>query len=209
MRMYTIFTESHRKMLYKYFIPSLIPSEYLLTIKQFHQQGNGTFTSPEFRKIMIHKMEVCIEAIKEAHGQHFVFSDCDIQFFGRTKEILLDTIANCDMAAQKNDDQEICAGFFICKASDKMRDIFSKCIEDLNQGTHNDQVALNRYKHMFTWKFLNARQFWCPRYHWKPGKRLNVPEDILVHHANWTVGIGNKIKMLATVKEKRGFISFP
>jgi hypothetical protein len=29
-----------------------------------------------------------------------------------------------------------------------------------------------------------------------------VPKDIIIHHANWTVGIDNKIKLLDIVKKK-------
>lgn len=36
---------------------------------------------------------------------------------------------------------------------------------------------------------------------WRPGMSLSVPDPIVLHHANWTVGIGNKIAQLKYVKK--------
>lgn len=36
---------------------------------------------------------------------------------------------------------------------------------------------------------------------WKPNDHLTIPDDIILHHANWTVGIENKIEQLNYVKQ--------
>jgi hypothetical protein len=36
---------------------------------------------------------------------------------------------------------------------------------------------------------------------WEPGLPLTVPENIFVHHANWTVGVSNKIAQLSYVRK--------
>ena len=218
MRMYTMFTESHRQMMYDYFLPSLIPNEYLLTVKQFPQIGSGTFMTPGFAETVTHTFNILLDAIDENYGGYFVFSDCDIQFFGPTKAILLEAIDDCDLAAQKDSGSTLCTGFFICRANDTMKEVFKKCIElmERSKGRRygdqdavnecrgifqgNDQDAVNNHNSLFRWKLLDAKQFWCPRRIWKPGHGLNVPRNILMHHANWTMGVPNKIAMLQYVK---------
>ena len=36
---------------------------------------------------------------------------------------------------------------------------------------------------------------------WRPGKKLPVPQDIVLHHANWTSGKEHKVKQLEYVKQ--------
>ena len=34
------------------------------------------------------------------------------------------------------------------------------------------------------------------------GEDFNIPENIVSHHANWVIGIDNKIKIMDIVREK-------
>lgn len=36
---------------------------------------------------------------------------------------------------------------------------------------------------------------------WKPNEHLMIPDDIILHHANWTIGIKNKIEQLNYVRK--------
>lgn len=36
---------------------------------------------------------------------------------------------------------------------------------------------------------------------WEPGVKLNIPNKIVLHHANWTIGVENKIKQLEHVRK--------
>ena len=36
---------------------------------------------------------------------------------------------------------------------------------------------------------------------WKPNDLLTIPDDIILHHANWTIGIENKIEQLNYVRK--------
>jgi hypothetical protein len=36
---------------------------------------------------------------------------------------------------------------------------------------------------------------------WHPGMEISVPENIIMHHANWTVGVENKMALLKHVRE--------
>jgi len=74
----------------------------------------------------------------------------------------------------------------------------------------NDQLLLldlikfsNPYN--VKWCFLPEDKFIGGGTHanmiWEPGKRLLVPQDVRVHHANSTIGVNNKVAQLEYVKE--------
>lgn len=48
---------------------------------------------------------------------------------------------------------------------------------------------------------------------WEPGASLKVPKNIVLHHANWTVGLENKIAQLELVRgivtNRDGYLSHP
>lgn len=54
------------------------------------------------------------------------------------------------------------------------------------------------------WNYLPV-EFYCPGIEtgllWNPGMALDVPRNIVMHHANWTLGVENKVAQLACVKE--------
>lgn len=37
---------------------------------------------------------------------------------------------------------------------------------------------------------------------WKPGDDLKIPSEIIIHHANWTYGLEDKINQLQFVRSK-------
>lgn len=42
---------------------------------------------------------------------------------------------------------------------------------------------------------------------WKPGDDLIIPDNIILHHANWTIGIENKLEQLKYVKDAVAMLS--
>ena len=50
------------------------------------------------------------------------------------------------------------------------------------------------------WDYL-PKEFYLPGKMWNPGDDLDIPKDIVMHHANWTIGIENKIAQLEYVKD--------
>ena len=42
--------------------------------------------------------------------------------------------------------------------------------------------------------------------HWKPYMTVNPPTNLLMHHANWTVGVANKLRLLEAVRNDHAVI---
>jgi hypothetical protein len=77
---------------------------------------------------------------------------------------------------------------------EKMRDNYNK----------EDQTSLNNNIHLVNYKFLSRKFFTIGQLIggvWDE-QDFNLPKNILTHHANWVVGIDNKIKLLDIVRKK-------
>ena len=49
---------------------------------------------------------------------------------------------------------------------------------------------------------LPKNEIWNPRTKYTELSELVIPDNMLVHHANWTHGLDNKIKQLAYVRDR-------
>jgi hypothetical protein len=178
----------------------------LVTVKQFRQLSKtGDYMTAGYPETTRDKVSMFIDAIdvaqKEGDG-YFVAADCDVQFFGRTKELLLEAIEDYDIAAQVTHyaRDAPCTGFFICRASDKMRRFFEAVMPRID-AKHHDQHIVIDMQALIRVKLL-GNQFWSNCRRWRPGQPLNVPDDIVIHHANFTMGVADKLAQLRLVKEK-------
>ena len=200
MKIYTAYSDSHKGMFEQFFLPT-VPKEFDLKIEVFPQEcPSGTFYEKGWGTTCRRKIDLFVRACEENMGTHFVFADADLQFFGNCKDVLLEELGEKDFACQ-NDVICACSGFFIAKGNQKVLDMFHR------MGTHyeaEDQTSLNRNLHMVDWKMLSHRFFTIAMVtgnRWY-GQDVEIPKDILVHHANWTTGVDNKIKLLEFVKAK-------
>lgn len=183
-----------------------------------------------FNQTMIAKVRLMIDAIHENWGQVFIYSDVDIQFFGLTEPLIDDAMQDLDVAAQRDAHPKIsaaknpqfsghlCAGFLACRANDQTLALWENILAyGLEHPDQHDQQALNVLLNGLTsrrmpnrygvrWGFL-PDAFFGPGPQltgiWQPGMRLSLPRPVVMHHANWTFGVDNKIAQLAAVRECR------
>ena len=200
MNLYSIFTPSHRHMYENYFLTS-IPDEFKLHIKEIPQEcPTGSFYEEGWDKTCFRKVELFEEICKENFGETFIFSDVDIQFFGKIKDVMIDELGDLDIACQ-DDITTYSSGFFICRCNDRTLKMFQNMKEFYNK---EDQTSLNDQIHICNHKFLSRRFFTFGHVVPRPwnGEDFHIPDDILIHHANWVVGIEDKIRILDLVKDK-------
>jgi len=150
------------------------------------------------------KIKIIRRALEETDC--FIWSDCDVLFFGpMTKHLLLE-LGDYDIACQYDSRGMYCAGFFICRSSNSTKNLFRDIYEimEKDHDTHDDdQDILNKLIANSNGKFLSDR-FWTVGLYLEnngysmpwANQTIEIPKDILVFHANWTIGIENKIKLL-------------
>lgn len=228
--MITFYTPSHEVLYKNYFLPSFYKSgldkHFRLDVHEFEQESvEASYMSSGWNSTMMRKVDLILDTIDKNWGKVFVYADIDIQFFRlfAPKEYLKDG----DIVFQRNYSQEyedlckikqlrrsgqwFCAGFFIARANEAVRRLWNEVRSDMkNNPKLDDQGPLNC-------QLLNRRElsyigldsiFFNPALsqgagepiRWVPKQVLSIPSNIILHHANWTVGIENKIKQLDYIK---------
>jgi hypothetical protein len=208
-KLYSYFTPSHKILKEKYFLPSII-DDYEVIIREHKEQvcPAGKFYSKNWSKAVALKADLIIDAIKENWGDFFIYSDIDVQFIRPTKDYIITHIKNVDCLGQQArpgfslKNKSICTGFLVIKANTKNLNLWKHIKKSLlHNNANGDQYYFNKLfkQHNVICKRLPI-SFYNPGKKWNPDNHLNIPKDIKIHHANWTIGVKNKIKQLEYVK---------
>ena len=217
-KLYSIYTPSHRKLAEDWFFPS-IPDEYeqCVEIVDINSQekgmtkDQGEFLERDWMLAISKKVELILRAIEENWGHWFVFSDIDVQFFGNTLSIIKPLIEENDIVLQKENPEGLfCTGFFACKGNELTRALWCKVLNLVSyEDRRHDQRAFNvilRKQLLSTLPsvgylpecFMGGGTFSGRT--WQPGDDLEVSRNVVVHHANFCVGIEAKIQQLNLVR---------
>lgn len=207
MRLYACYTQSHFDLLTKHFVPSLPQELYnFKTIRELAQRSDtGEFASGGFQATCLDKVDFIIEALT-VETEPFLFSDVDVRFYGPVVADLLECLGNADMAFQWDGPSgRECSGFMVIRPSKQTRFFWQAARARMINAREMDQDAvhwtMSTYPSACTTVILPERYWTYGRNdkHWEPGTPVNPPADLLVHHANWTMGVENKLRLLEAV----------
>jgi hypothetical protein len=204
MRIYACYTPSHFDMYSAHFGSSL-PKDLEPCVKAIGQQSKtGAFGSPGFQETCCEKVEQWISAVKE-NTSPFVVSDVDVHFYGPVSADLVNCLGDADIAFQQDGPAGNCTGFFVVRPSLLMQRFFESVLARMRANNELDQDAVRN--ELANWPTIKAiplpARYWSigsTGIHWVPGMPVAPPKDLLVHHANWTTGVENKLVFLDLVK---------
>lgn len=211
----SFYTPSHKVLYTDYFIKSFnefdLADNFNLIVEQFKQESSSaSYMSDGWNTTMMRKVELILSTIEKNPEKIFIYADIDIQFFNsfNPEEFL----GKNDIVIQQNriDQRYACAGFFIARANSKTKNLWQQVLNRmLSNPNLDDQVPLNlilnENKNNIIWDLLPI-EFFNPALTngpqvWIPTQQLILPKAIILHHANWTIGLNNKIKQLNLVRE--------
>lgn len=210
MKIITFYSDSHYNIYNDYFLPSYknyLSQNKLITKKINQISPTGEYESEGFDNVMVEKINFIIENIDINEKTELVYADCDVQFFKNFSVEMGDN----DILFQ-DDFNAYCAGFFIAKQTQKVLDFFvdvkEKFIKEKNGKIHDQNIInmmFNEGYNKIKKDFLPNDNFWTVAFstqgqQWY-GQDIEVPKNIVMHHANFTVGIQNKINLLNLVKQ--------
>jgi hypothetical protein len=219
MRLYSLYTPSHAVLKERFFVPS-IPKDFDLRLYHFNNPGAGMIHDESFCRAIIRKVEIILKGIEENWNGIFAWCDVDTQFFGSCLEIMLKCVENHDIAFQiDGPGPALCDGLFVCRANEKTRWLWTETLKFVRtrESRGDDQLCVrellaipDRLRVGFLPPtFMGGGTFTGKL--WRPGDPLLVPAGIVLHHANFTCGVRNKIAQCELVRQKiaaRDFISY-
>lgn len=207
----TFFSESH-KAFYKHFMNTFPYEENVdLIIRYLPQECSGSYNQDNWNLTMKKKVGFIVEYLNTlSEDEYLVHSDVDVVFYKPFKDSLTSLLQKEDVDILfQNDGCALCMGFFTCKKTDELVSLM-KYIYDNLTSFENDQVALNSLIGRTKIKFgvlpdtyysfgsCNGHKRWTP----ETPEDFFVPKDIIIHHANWTTGVENKLKLIEAVRKK-------
>lgn len=225
MKLFACHTPSHLPLLKDHFLPSVEPEfgraildhrntpkidqpeEFNVRVRELSAQDECDFGTSGFRQACVDKVHFLREVL--AHEtEPFVFSDVDVRFYGPVVDDLLKCLGDADMACQWDGPYGgECTGFMVIRPNDRTRALWTMVQDCMHKTGLMDQDALHsvlisHLRHDVAVEILPERYWTFGRndQHWQPGMPVNPPADMLVHHANWTVGVPNKLRLLDAVK---------
>ena len=164
-KIYAFYTPSHRILVDDWFLPSINNDQFEVVLECHDQEcETGNYMRDGWLKTMVHKVDVIIRGIQENQGSFFIHSDVDVQFFGLTKDDIIEHMKKFDFAIQQNDPKGAgCAGFFACRANARTLNLWREVKKYMLKTNDHDQNALNHLlrenKLGISWKLLPVEYF--------------------------------------------------
>lgn len=219
MNIYTFSSDSHNILLDKYYLPSL-PSCLNPIVLKIPQFGSGHFDDDKnFYLSMKEKVKLIIYSLRNEKNI-FIYSDCDLSFNKKANpaDFILKQIGEADIIAQR-DWGGVCGGFMTFKPNETnisfmMSVLDYMCLEkNKNRVQFHDQIAFNELlfaknnlkkpkillvdinQGFGNYNHINPGKFWEKNETCMEDNKEKIKNTFL-WHANFTVGIENKILML-------------
>jgi hypothetical protein len=208
MKLFTCLTPSHTSLFERHFEPSVALSGLgLQPPRLLPERAESAYDTPGFRRSCELKIDYLLEALS-TETEPFVFSDVDVCFYGSVVEDLLE-LADPDFGRQgvlfqSDGPERACSGFMLWHPSSSTRDLVGSVRKVMTDQELMDQDAFHhvmRERKMHP--ALLPERYWTVGrmgQRWLPGMTVRPPKNLLMHHANWTVGVENKLRLLAAVK---------
>ena len=215
MKIYTAYSESHKRFLPWFNTIHDVDPDVSVSHFELEQQcPTGEFKNQGWNQVTGKKLQRMVEIFDEdSNDDCFIFSDIDVQFFSSVSKLAKKALTNHDIVFQNDYYGAECTGFFYCKKNAKTKVMFEKALEIVNTygdkntpGPGGDQEAIQSALKIcgssITRAFLPPQFFTFGMFydHWKGQEVFPIPKGIVMHHANWVIGIENKIKLLQAVK---------
>lgn len=209
-----VYSPSHEEMYREWFLLTM-QDDFEVEFRKTDQLCSlARFMSVGWVRAVSTKIEFLLEVLHSTtEDEWIIFSDVDIQWFGKAGDQLKDlTRANGssrDMLFQEDAFGEFCTGFFVCRANERTRRFWESSLRLMRDKISGDQRVANHLLRSGSCEVTAGylpRTFWGPgqgrgeRRFWTPESSLEVPDGIILHHANWAAGVENKVRQLQYIR---------
>lgn len=212
--LYTMYSDSHEE-LYRNWLARTITPDFVLHAERLPFLGSEVYRSDAWRHAIEAKVAYIIAVIHSEAGRMFVFADADVQFFREFANAAETLLGIDDIVCQAESPAgTFCTGLFLCRASSGVeqlwQDVALRLRRKSSSGAHdqdlfNDIVRSRQTRLRCGYlppTFLGGGTLTGRR--WMPGDFLPIPRGLVAHHANFTVGVRNKIAQLEYVRRSVG-----
>ena len=213
MRLFALYTRSHEPLFTSWFQPTIWPGADL-QVDRIETLPGGLYRSEQWSAVIRRKLELIVSAMISHSGQLIIYSDVDVQFFCDPTAVLLNHLQGADIVFQQESPfGNICTGFFAARCTPMIarfwRDV-ARLVQRSN-GEMHDQDAVNELlsqpRHqklsvaLLPMTFLGGGT--QSGREWQVGRsKLDIPQNLVMHHANFAKGMVAKVDQLTWVRNE-------
>ena len=202
----TGYSSTHEEMFQRHFEPSFneqgLAERFNLEIRSV--PPSGEFGSTAFNSMGRSAMQMILEFIQGRVGQVVVITGCDMRFYAPIANEIFEEIPKADFVSIWDFNQPVCGDFMGFVVSPKIFELYELMVES-DKDFPNQQYTLNWAVMTLGLKArILPRTYWTIGIGnggvvWNSGQPVNPPRGIKLHHANFTVGVSNKMELLDRV----------
>ncbi len=138
--------------------------------------------------------------------ESFVTTGCDSIFLGDPVPDFVQRLASNELLAANDYDGFVmlCGCLVVVTPNDNTRKLYDLIVSDPELGVKASDPILNRYRDTTRWSPLPRESYWnISGRLWSAGDPIpNPPPGILWYHANFTIGVSNKLHLMQTIEAK-------
>jgi hypothetical protein len=210
-KLVSFYTDSHAEMMHDFCLPSVKMGGFNAEIVKSNRQicPSGAFNDAGFADCMLEKLDLLAE---QPIGKRVLYVDADCLLFDNAKAFFEGVELQKNQIAFQWDSGQLCCGVVLWDQTETTRRWW-QFIRDYAEVTALiDQTAMNRllneskklpvsvcalpFPTVGNWSHVRLQnKLW-------DGERFALPEPCYLWHANFTIGIENKIKMLQFVAQE-------
>ena len=185
MKLYSIYTEETNDL--KDIFMNSIQDDWEINLVFWGKTGeDGNWGTESFGKLMRKKIQFIIDTVEKNQGDIIIFSDIDIQFFGKCTKLIETAIENNDILFQSENwpEKRINAGFIVTRCNDRTLSFF-KSVSNIKLESLKffEQSAMSK---ILKDGIVDLKWDILPSQFWAMSHQKNPPLDIVLHHANCT-----------------------
>lgn len=208
MKVYCCYTPAHEPLYREHFLPSM-PNDVNVFAFPLPIAGTGDFLGKDFLACIGRKIRLIRESIERDRSAIIIWTDVDIIFFRSFVDDVMRIMDSgpYDIAFQKEGygqwEDEVNAGFIAMRCNDAVRNFYEAVEKTLAENPEkNEQPVINELlgeSEKLSWTMLPTT-YGARSHGWPPA------DDLILYHANVTVGEGGvrrKIKQFSEVRSLR------
>ncbi|MCX5679584.1 MAG: putative nucleotide-diphospho-sugar transferase [Candidatus Omnitrophica bacterium] len=201
-KLYSIYTDEE----------SILKDVFLKTIKDNWElnichwgklgRNNGDWGTPEFIALMRRRVEHLVGVIEKEQGETIIWSDIDIQFFGKCTDLIERALADKEIVflSEHWPKKEVSAGFVAIRCNPKTLLFYKSVLKtDFEKLSYHDQSAVNN---ILTENAIGIKWDILPSQFWAMSHSEFPPLDIVLHHANVTFPCVKDGRTVGSVEQK-------
>ena len=188
----------------KFFFPSVPKSFDLVPLTIPEEYAKTKYGDEGFWKMCRWGGGERVRLVKQHQGEIVAFCGCDQEFFGDCVPDLLSRMEDRDFLTPNNATESgpirLCADFQVIRCTPMTLAYQEKVYSEIGDG--DDEWILNAHRDMVKWMELPRNLYWnLAGTGWTKGQSIPKPPNGMLHfHANWTVGLENKLSLLEAAR---------